>query len=76
MSFNVGEHFLVPKHSILSEGEAEKLLAKLGTPLEKMPSILKSDPAIKKLKPKTGSVVKIQRNSPTAGKAIYYRVVR
>ncbi len=76
MSFKVDEHFLVPKHSLLNEEEAKKVLDKLSVSLDKMPAILKSDPAIKKLKAKVGDIVKIERQSPTAGKTVYYRVVR
>ncbi len=75
MSLKVEEHFLVPKHTILPEEEAEKVLKELGIKILKLPRIKKSDPAIKKLKPKKGDVVKITRFSHTAGEAIYYRRV-
>lgn len=72
----IESHYLIPKHSIVKEAEVPALLEKLNAAKEKLPSILKSDPAIKKLKPKKGDIIRIERNSQTAGKAIYYRVVR
>lgn len=75
VSFKAGEHFLVPKHTILSEEEGEKILAQLGIKKIKLPKIKKSDPAIKKRKPKKGSIVRIERASPTAGETTYYRRV-
>ena len=37
--------------------------------------IFPEDPAIVDLKPKAGDVIKITRESQTAGVAVYYRVV-
>ncbi|MEM7822908.1 MAG: DNA-directed RNA polymerase subunit H [Candidatus Aenigmatarchaeota archaeon] len=71
----VSEHILVPRHEILSEEEKKQLLERLMVTEAGLPKIFVDDPAIKHLKPKIGSVVKITRNSPTAGQAVYYRVV-
>ena len=60
----------------MKEENVPALLEKLNASKDKLPAILKSDPAIKKLKPKKGDIIKIERNSETAGKAIYYRVVK
>lgn len=76
MSGKIVEHLLVPVHSVVPEEEVEELLNKLNAPKSKIPVILKADPAIKKLKPDTGDMIKIERQSHTAGKAIYYRVVK
>ena len=43
--------------------------------LNDLPKILSTDPAIEKLNAKESDVIKIIRDSPTAGKSIYYRVV-
>jgi len=72
----IEDHYLIPKHSIVKEEEVPALLEKLNAPRDKLPVILKSDPAIKKLKPKKGDIIRIERNSDTAGRAVYYRVVR
>jgi len=72
----IQEHILVPEHSLVSEEDAEAFLNKLNAPKSKIPVILKDDPAIKKLKANTGDIIKIERKSHTAGKSIYYRVVK
>ena len=73
--FVVGDHFLVPKHVLLSAKQGEELVKKYGLSLEQIPRILRVDPAIKDMLPKKGDIVKIVRDSPTAGKTIYYRRV-
>lgn len=71
----VSQHFLVPKHEIVPEDKVNEVLAKYGSDIEKLPRILKDDPAIVEIGAKKGDVIKITRNSPTAGKSIYFRVV-
>lgn len=73
--FNVAEHNLVPKHTIISEEEATKLLQTYNVARKQLPKILIKDPAIKALTPKLGDIVKIIRSSPTTKTAVYYRVV-
>jgi len=75
LTFKIAEHFLVPKHVLLSKEQAEQLLKKYGIEVRQLPRILKTDPAIKDLKPQKDDIVKIVRNSPTAGKTVYYRRV-
>ena len=72
---DVTQHVLVPKHTILSEKQKEELLKKNNIDIHNLAKIKKNDPAIKHLNPKVGDIVKIERKSPTAKKAIYYRVV-
>ncbi len=69
------EHMLVPKHILLTEEEENELLTKYNITKKQMPCILVTDPAIKKLNPKIGSIVKIVRKSQTALNATYYRVI-
>lgn len=68
-------HDLVPKHEVLTDKQTEQLLAAYNLTLFQLPKILTKDPAIEHLNTKVGSVIKITRKSPTAGMAIYYRVV-
>ena len=69
------EHFLVPKHVFLSKEQAAELLKKYNLTLDQLPKIDSGDPAIADLRPQKNDIVKIVRNSPTAGKSIYYRRV-
>ena len=75
MPFEIMQHFLVPKHILLNAEEAEALLKKFGLQPSQLPQIFISDAAIADLRPKKGDIVKIVRNSPTAGKTVYYRRV-
>ncbi|MEM1895605.1 MAG: DNA-directed RNA polymerase subunit H [Nanopusillaceae archaeon] len=72
---DITQHELVPKHEILSEEEKKQLLERYKVKLEDLPRIRINDPAIIKLKPKPGDIVKIIRKDPIAGETIYYRVV-
>ncbi len=75
MSFNVTTHQLVCKHSKVSDAEKESLLKKYDITQQDLPKILFGDPAIKHLNVKAGEVIKIERESKTAGKSVYYREV-
>ncbi len=69
------EHVLVPKHEILSKDEAAAVLQKFGVGLDAIPRISREDPVVKAIEAKRGDLLKIIRRSPTAGEAIYYRIV-
>ncbi len=72
---DIKSHALIPKHSKLGEKEKTELLKKYNITIEQLPSILKTDAAIISLNAKPDDVIKIERNSPTAGTAVFYRVV-
>ena len=72
---DISKHVLVPKHILVSDKEKKDLLEKYHILIEDLPKILKNDPAIKHLSPKSGDVIKIIRKSPTAGESLFYRVV-
>lgn len=74
-SFNVLEHVLVPRHELLSEEEKQEVLKRLGLKPEELPLLLATDPAAQAIGAKPGDIVRITRESPTAGKAIVYRLV-
>jgi len=65
----------VPKHEIVSREDKKQILEKFNVAKENLPKILASDPVAKKMNAKPGDVMRITRDSPTAGKAIYYRIV-
>ena len=75
MTFDVAKHHLVPKQSKLSDSEREKTLKQFQIEGKKLPRILRTDAAIAHLNAKKGDVIKIERESKTAGKSYYYRVV-
>ena len=69
-------HILQPKHSKLSEKEAEKLLSELNVSKAQLPKILSNDPALEQIRDgcSVGDIIKIERKN--GGKTeIYYRVV-
>ena len=73
--YNISKHILVTKHTKLQEPEYGLLLKKYNISKKQLPKLLKSDPAIQHLDPKSGDIMKIERKSPTAEKTIMYRVV-
>lgn len=66
-------HYLVPEHLLIKKEKVAELMAELGIKKDALPRIEKLDSAIKHLKPEKGDVVKIIRDSLTAGQAVYYR---
>ena len=68
-------HYLVPEHVLFRKEKVAELMAELGIKKDSLPKISKLDPAIKLLRPERGDVVKIIRDSFTAGQAVYYRRV-
>ena len=73
--FKVDKHILTPKHLKLGEREKAQLLEKYHVTSKELPKVLKTDAAVKELDVKPGDIVKIIRKSPTAGNAVFYRVV-
>jgi len=74
-SFIIFDHKLVPKHEILSPEERERLLSEYRVQPYQLPRIHASDPAVKAIGAKPGNIVRIIRDSPTAGKYAAYRYV-
>jgi len=73
--FNPLGHKMVPKHEIIDETELKKTLSEYNIEKEQMPKIRVTDPAAVQIQAKVGDVISITRDSQTAGKAIYYRLV-
>ncbi len=69
------QHVLIPKHTKLSEKEKEELFNKYNISIRELPKILTSDPAIRHLDAKENDIIKIERNSITAGSSVFYRGV-
>lgn len=73
--FNLFDHELVPVHEILPEEEKNELLEKYRVQPYQLPKIRTSDPAVKAIGARAGDIVRIIRDSPTAGKYTTYRYV-
>lgn len=74
-SFSIFDHEYVPKHEILKPEEREKLLKEFRVQPYQLPHIRASDPAVKAIGARPGDMVRIIRDSPTAGKYVAYRYV-
>jgi DNA-directed RNA polymerase subunit H len=70
------DHYLVPKHIILSEEEKREVIQKYagGNPYN-LPYILDKDPVVQAIGAKPEDVIKIIRESPTGYRSVYYRLV-
>lgn len=68
-------HILVPQHTKLNAKEKKDLLELYHVDIQSLPRILKGDLSIAHLNPQEGDVIKILRQSPTAGTAVFYRGV-
>lgn len=74
LQYNISHHHLVPKHEIMSDDEeVERMLSMYQLKRNQLPIIQKSDPMARYLDVKSGQVLKITRNSPSAGEAVVYR---
>lgn len=75
MAIDINEHELVPEHELLGEDEVEELLEQYDISKDQLPKIKRKDSMAKRINAEPGDVVKITRDSPTAGTATYYRLV-
>lgn len=74
-SFDIFEHALVPKHEVLTQKEKDEVLATYRVQPHQLPWIKVSDPAVRAVGGTPGDIVRIVRESPTAGKHISYRYI-
>jgi len=74
-SLDVLNHEMVPDHQVMAEEEVANLLAKYHISLEQLPKIYHDDPALKAIGGDVGNVIRITRDSRTAGRAEAYRLV-
>jgi DNA-directed RNA polymerase subunit H len=73
--FNPLGHKMVPNHEIIDENDLITILSEYKIEKEQMPKIRVTDPTAVYIKAKVGDVIRITRESHTAGKAIFYRLV-
>ncbi len=69
------QHLLVPEHIKVSDAEKKRLFDEYALRFKDIPKMNLTDPAIKHLDVQEGDIVKIIRNSPSAGHSIFYRGV-
>ncbi len=77
-SFNIFEHFLVPRHEVLSLDERDEVLKRYRVKPYQLPRIKASDPAAVLIGAKPGDIVKIMRKDVEKGTEkgyIHYRYV-
>ncbi len=75
MAIDVRDHEAVPDHEKIDEDEIEEVLDKFDAEKSDLPQIERTDAALKQMDVEEGDVIKIERESPTAGKTTYYRLV-
>ncbi len=71
----VPDHVYVPKHELMTMDEALAVLEKYNCQPTELPLILADDPAILGLGVKPGDMIRVIRDSHTAGVSEYYRYV-
>ena len=81
MKFNVLEHGMVPQHTLVLVKDEKQIMKSLNIESKgSLPKIKKSDPVLKILSKiegpiEAGRIIKIVRDSSTAGQIILYRMV-
>ncbi len=80
MKIDIQKHNLVPKHDVLSESEKVLLQRNSDYDINNLPKIKISDPVVVELMKddediSVGDVLKITRDSTTAGEFVSYRII-
>lgn len=65
----------MPRHEIIPNEREEEVLKLLGATKKQLPKISRDDPVIEEIGAEPGEIIKITRNSFTAGTSIYFRLV-
>lgn len=76
VSFDLMEHYLVPKHELVAKEKETEILKTFGCTKDQLPRISKNDDIVARyFGANIGDIFRIYRKSPTAGISVYYRVV-
>ena len=75
MQFDIQDHMLVPKHEIMTENEISDEFSNVDYDFKNLPKIKSNDPVVKAIGAEPGNVLRITRESQTAGEFITYRIV-
>ena len=66
---------LVPKHEIMTEEEISDEFSEVDYDIKDLPKIKSTDPVVKTIGAEPGNVLRITRESQTAGVFVTYRIV-
>ncbi len=66
---------LVPKHEIMTEEEISEEFSDVDYDFKDLPKIRANDPVVEAIGAEPGNVLRITRESQTAGEFITYRIV-
>ena len=75
MKINIQDHMLVPKHEIMSEDDISEEFSNVDYDYRDLPKIKSKDPVVKAIEAKPGDILRITRESQTAGVFVTYRIV-
>ncbi len=72
---DITKHILVPKYTVLTKSQENKLLNDLNIKKGNLPKIKKSDPMVVWSNGNIGDIMKFIRKEEVTGESIYYRVI-
>ena len=75
MTIDIQNHNLVPKHEIMTEEEISEEFSNVDYDVKDLPKIKSTDPVVKAIGAEAGNILRITRDSQTAGEFITYRIV-
>ena len=76
MKIDIQDHMLVPKHEIMTEEEISDEFSEVDYAIKNLPKIKSTDPVVKTIGAEPGNVLRITRESQTAGVFVTYRIVQ
>ncbi|WP_296805192.1 DNA-directed RNA polymerase subunit H [uncultured Methanobrevibacter sp.] len=75
MKIDIQDHMLVPTHEIMTEEEIADEFGDVEYDFKDLPKIKSDDPVVKAIEAKPGDILRITRESQTAGVFVTYRIV-
>ena len=75
MKIDIQDHMLVPKHEIMTDDEISDEFSDVDYDFKDLPKIKSNDPVVKAIGAEAGNVLRITRDSQTAGVFVTYRIV-
>ena len=75
MKIDIQDHMLVPKHEIMTEEEISEEFSEVDYDFKDLPKIRANDPVVEAIGAEPGNVLRITRESQTAGVFVTYRIV-